>query len=311
MNAGTLAPIESTLEDLRMDNSSANLGAVLGLTSLKKLNLSNNGLSTFEWLSSLQDSLEVLDLSHNQFVEVSPEISLLNRLQELYLNDNKITSVKEYPLVLLPDLRVLSLTKNALTDAVFTGLHNLRELSVDWNYLWRSGRELRLPSQRLRLRLASNPWRCDCGLLEARDSHDVLDLDQLQCANEQSFTVCEGCQRYFLPMENGLAVSNLTKDSIAHLGCTGLSDQYYLLRDALGRLRDEEPEKLAQLSILLVVTMLACVAILCLCCSKCRKQKKFNRHAWLRIQQIPYLKVPKPDKPQEVPYIKIDEPITA
>lgn len=54
------------------------------------------------------------------------------------------------------------------------------QLEVDWNYLWRSGQELQLPSQSLQIKLASNPWRCDCGLLEAGDHHDVLDMDILQ-----------------------------------------------------------------------------------------------------------------------------------
>lgn len=58
----------------------------------QSLNLSNTGLSTFQWYPKLQDSLQVLDLSHNLFAEVRPELSVLTSLKELDLSYNRYSA---------------------------------------------------------------------------------------------------------------------------------------------------------------------------------------------------------------------------
>lgn len=305
LSPDSFASVQDTLQMLKMDNCSVSLQALSQLHNLRFLNLSHNELSTFEWFPQLTDSLEVLDLSHNHFKEIRPELSVFNNLKELYLSHNRISTVTKNPLAMLPALEVLSLTMNSIRDANLVDLSNLQQVDLDWNYLRLFGDNLILPAHRLSVRLASNPWRCDCGILEARDSYDVLDLDLLQCKDNLVYTVCNDCNRYFLPMEDGLLVSNLTVDSIEHLGCTGLMDQFYLIRKDLVILRDREPEKLVRLGLLIVTVALLLVAAVMMCRQACAR-KQFDSQSWLKNQQIPYLKISKLGKPQDVPYVKMN-----
>lgn len=121
-----------------------------------------------------------------------------------------------------------------------------------------------------------------------------------RCADRTSFAVCEGCQRYFLPLEDGQVVSNLTLESVDYLGCTGLIDQLAWFQ---GELADMKPESQLGLALLFCGCLLMLISALAMCRKSCNK-KKLNRQSWLS-QQIPYLKIDKLTKPQEVPYIKI------
>lgn len=107
-----------------------------------------------------------------------------------------------------------------------------------------------------------------------------------------------------MPLEDGKVVSNLTVDSIEHLGCTGLSDQFYLFVQGIRVLEEREPEKLVQYVVLVVLWILLMVSAIMLGRRLCRR-KKFDHRAWLSQQQIPYLKIDKIGKPQEVPYVKM------
>uniref|UniRef100_A0A1B6GKL9 LRRCT domain-containing protein n=1 Tax=Cuerna arida TaxID=1464854 RepID=A0A1B6GKL9_9HEMI len=308
LSMNTFKPVESTLQELHMDNCSVSLDAFYRLSNLRVLNLSNNGLTTFEWYPQLSDTLEVLDLSHNKLPEVRPELSVLTSLKNLNLSHNWIKSVNEYPLSLLPNLEVISLTMNFLNNATFTSLQKLTQVDLDWNYLRTFGDGVQLPSYLINIKLASNPWDCDCGMIHARDSYNVQDLDILQCANHMTYPVCsdDDCRRDFLPQEGGDMVASLTKESVHHRGCTGLMDQWYLFREGITRLREHEPEKLLRLEILFLFAVF--VVVSCLLLRHSCAKKKFDRQSWLKIQQIPYLKIDDPKKPEEIPYIKIDTP---
>ncbi|XP_054262569.1 leucine-rich repeat-containing protein 15-like isoform X1 [Macrosteles quadrilineatus] len=305
MDAGTFAVAEGTINTLIMANSSVNLDALRGLTNLKVLNLSNNNLTTFPWYGLMADTLEVLDLSDNLFVEIRPELSTLKALRELYLSNNKIMSVEEAPLNLLPNLEVLDLSHNVLVNGNFASLKKLSQLNLDWNFMRLMNTNAQLPSQPLTLKLASNPWRCDCGLLNVRDNNEILDMDQVMCANHVSYSLCEECPREFLPnmqSPDAKALAELTKDSIQHLDCFDLGEFY----EGISRLREQEPEKLAQDMCLLVFSVIVFIIAMSLLITKCCCKKTPSRKFWLRVHQIPHLE--KMGKPQEVPYIKIDEP---
>uniref|UniRef100_A0A1B6HHK1 LRRCT domain-containing protein n=1 Tax=Homalodisca liturata TaxID=320908 RepID=A0A1B6HHK1_9HEMI len=307
LSMNTFEPVENTLQELHMDNCSVSLNAFYRLTNLRVLNLSNNGLTTFEWYPQLKDTLEVLDLSHNKLPEVRPELSVLTSLKNLNLSYNWIKSVNEYPLSLLPNLEVISLTMNFLNNATFTSLQKLTQVDLDWNYLRMFGDGVQLPSYRMNIKLASNPWDCNCGMIDARDNYNVQDLSILKCAMFTSHMVCHDndCGRNFLPEEGGDAVATLTKESIHHHGCTGLMDQWYLFREGLTRLREHEPEKLLRLELLFLLAVL--VVMLCLLLKQLYT-KRSHRQSWLMIQQFPYLKISGLKKPEEVSYIKIDTP---
>lgn len=129
---------------------------------------------------------------------------------------------------------------------------------------------------------------------------NMVGINSCRCADRTSFAVCDGCQRYFLPLENGLNVSNLTLESVDYLGCTGLVEQLWWLQGEVAHMR---PESQLGLALLFCGCLLMLVSALAMCKQSCNK-KKLNRQSWLS-QQIPYLKIDKLTKPKEVPYIKI------
>ncbi|KAG8251635.1 hypothetical protein J6590_075222 [Homalodisca vitripennis] len=130
----------------------------------------------------------------------------------------------------------------------------------------------------------------------------------LKCAVDASYTVCstDKCYRKFLPEESDDKVVSLTKESVHHRGCTGLMDRWYQFREGITRLREDEPEKLLRVKLLFLLAVF--VLVLCLLLRQPCTKKKFDRQSWLKIQQIPYLKINDLKKPDEVPYIKIDIP---
>lgn len=121
------------------------------------------------WSGNLRQ-LIVLDLSNNDLV-ILPDSMSLSNLVNLSLQNNSIISIQNGTLK-VPPLRDLDLRDNSLRDlppatlAVFSlkpGLH---------------------------IRLAGNPWRCDCFidnmLLWLKNSTQVLDQQSLACADPET-----------------------------------------------------------------------------------------------------------------------------
>jgi len=151
-----------------------------------------------------------------------------------------------------------------------------------------------LPPQTLTLTLASNPWRCDCGLLMARDNNEVLDLDLLQCALPSK--VC-----------NNRNNTILTKDTIGPLGYRDDPDFYNFISDEYVKLRDHEFGRLVEDTLMTFTIFLfffVGVYISMKVCSWPKPQSEGK--VWIIDKEIPKWSFDKLGK-QEVPYIKMDK----
>ncbi|XP_068586152.1 trophoblast glycoprotein [Cebidichthys violaceus] len=116
--------------------------------------------------------LTVLDLSNNDLVILPDDIfSGLPNLVNLSLQSSSILSVQNGTLR-APPLRDLDLRDNSLRDLPYA---TLAELSL---------------KPALLIRLAGNPWRCDCfledTLLWLKNSTQVVDAQNLTCADPEA-----------------------------------------------------------------------------------------------------------------------------
>lgn len=112
-----------------------------------------------------------LDLSNNNLV--IPPVNMLSALPglvNLSLQNSSIVSIPNGTLW-VPPLRDLDLRDNSLTDLSHS---TMAELSL---------------KPGLRVRLAGNPWRCDCFIEESlawlKNSTQVTDLDDLTCSEPE------------------------------------------------------------------------------------------------------------------------------
>ncbi|XP_055597693.1 toll-like receptor Tollo [Uranotaenia lowii] len=140
-------PMDSTQIYLDGNNfKTLNSHVFLGRKKLKILFLNNSNIEmisnrTFYGLKEL----ELLQLDHNQIEELNGfEFIGLERLKELMLQYNKITTIANHTFDHLHSLRMLRLDHNRI---------------VEFN-MWY------LPKQLSDVRLASNPWSCDCEYVE-------------------------------------------------------------------------------------------------------------------------------------------------
>lgn len=100
------------------------IGTIPNITTVTKLNLSSNFLTTLEGLEDLS-GLTMLDLSSNDLTIISPLSALVN-LQHLYLNKNKIPSLEGLkPLVNLKTLEAHDNLLETVDVSTFTDLHKL------------------------------------------------------------------------------------------------------------------------------------------------------------------------------------------
>ncbi|WKA07398.1 hypothetical protein VitviT2T_025232 [Vitis vinifera] len=112
------------------------------LCNLQILYLSQNnltGLLEKDFLACSNNTLEVLDLSHNQFKGSFPWLSGFSQLRELYLEFNHLNGTLPESIGQLAQLEVLSIRSNSLRGTVLAnylfGLSNLSVLDLSFNSL--------------------------------------------------------------------------------------------------------------------------------------------------------------------------------
>ncbi|XP_017065754.1 toll-like receptor Tollo [Drosophila eugracilis] len=141
--------------------------AFIGRKRLKVLHLNHSRIETLHnrtFYGLLE--LEVLQLQSNQLKALNGnEFQGLDNLQELYLQHNAIATIDTLTFTHLYHLKILRLDHNAITSFAV------------WNFL---------PSYLNELRLAGNPWSCNCEFIDKlRDymnRHEyVVDKQKMKC----------------------------------------------------------------------------------------------------------------------------------
>lgn len=173
------------------------------LPNLVRLDLSNNRIQNFSERALPEDnSLQLLNLSrsfHNHS-NLDLDLSFLRggnfrQLTSLDLSNNDLVILPDGVLAGLPSLVALSL-QNSSIIAIQNGtlkVPPLRDLDLRDNSL----RDLPTTTMvefglkpGLRVRLAGNPWRCDCFiddmLLWLKNSTQVVDLQNLTCSDPEA-----------------------------------------------------------------------------------------------------------------------------
>ena len=126
--------LELTDRGLKLDNESLPSVALLKLTHLEELNLSDNKFTTFPEEIFQLTKLRILRLSRNKLTELPANIHKCQTLEVLMLDNNKITQLS--PLIRkLSKLKSLSLENNRLTylPEELGDLQKLQELTVSQN----------------------------------------------------------------------------------------------------------------------------------------------------------------------------------
>ncbi|MED6161219.1 hypothetical protein PIB30_058593, partial [Stylosanthes scabra] len=133
----------STLVTLRMNDNglTGTIPETFGvklMSSLEDLNLANNELEGQIPVSFFHiASLTKLDLSHNRFTGMLPDLSQLSSLQELRLQNNKLNGSIHEGIGQLSNLTELSLGNNlfkgSISEAHFSRLSNLDTLDLSHN----------------------------------------------------------------------------------------------------------------------------------------------------------------------------------
>ncbi|KAJ8941440.1 hypothetical protein NQ318_016072 [Aromia moschata] len=121
----SLGNLRSTLERLNVDNTNAtSVCQILQCDVIHKYNLEGSQ----KW-----DRLETLNLSNNNLTEIDNTISLVPRLKNLILNNNKLSSISN--LSDLSNLSYLSLCKNLITicNDLHTKVGNILTLNLSQN----------------------------------------------------------------------------------------------------------------------------------------------------------------------------------
>ncbi|KAG8324597.1 leucine-rich repeat-containing protein 24 [Homalodisca vitripennis] len=146
----------------------------MGLTNLQKIFLARCRISqiddrAFRGLTNLVE----LDLSYNYITSVPTETFLdYSALMRLTLNNNPIRYLKSssfQPLKFLLSLEMTDCQMEVIEDDAFNGLESLEWLKLDKNRLLNIKGSNILPDKLNGIALHSNPWQCDCRLVDFRD----------------------------------------------------------------------------------------------------------------------------------------------
>uniref|UniRef100_A0A672RJJ6 Si:ch211-106k21.5 n=1 Tax=Sinocyclocheilus grahami TaxID=75366 RepID=A0A672RJJ6_SINGR len=162
------------------------------------LNYSGSTFNQVPWAAFLSHAhLQVLDLcncniSHIDHSEVGDAVS---SLRELYLGQNRLTSLPDDFLAKAYSLEVLDLGENHLKhlpEQFLQSSDKLRALILGWNQLSALPHSALKPSLE-HLELIGNPWACTCSLLEGLQGGPHINSSSLQdlvgnltCASPQN-----------------------------------------------------------------------------------------------------------------------------
>uniref|UniRef100_A0A671QNF2 Leucine-rich repeat-containing protein 38-like n=2 Tax=Sinocyclocheilus anshuiensis TaxID=1608454 RepID=A0A671QNF2_9TELE len=162
------------------------------------LNYSGSTFNQVPWAAFLSHAhLQVLDLcncniSHIDHSEVGDAVS---SLRELYLGQNRLTSLPGDFLAKAYSLEVLDLGENHLKhlpEQFLQSSDKLRALILGWNQLSALPHSALKPSLE-HLELIGNPWACTCSLLEGLQGGPHINSSSLQdlvgnltCASPQN-----------------------------------------------------------------------------------------------------------------------------
>lgn len=203
-------------------------GQFMKLASLRKLNVSNNQITWFDY-ALIPEELIYLDLNHNQIKALgnqSPQRTV--SLQYLDLSSNLIDLINQ---ALIPNsIRHLDLSSNKITTIhpiTFVHKSNLTSVNLRGNLLQTIDvNALRVHQQLTTYQpeflLADNPYSCSCGLewLKGINSMEhtvqypkVLDLNEINCE---------------LPFFKQSSIAPLTKVNSSNFLCTYRSHCYAL-----------------------------------------------------------------------------------
>uniref|UniRef100_A0A8C4N9G3 Toll like receptor 7 n=1 Tax=Eptatretus burgeri TaxID=7764 RepID=A0A8C4N9G3_EPTBU len=120
LEALTVLDLSFNAHYFAMEGIIHNINFISNMHSLQVLNLSNNGIQSLSRSTLKLPHLQILDLSDNNLVTLSPNVKNI-AIQHLDLSHNDITSLPDWFLQNVPNLKVLDVSFNKLTASNTTG----------------------------------------------------------------------------------------------------------------------------------------------------------------------------------------------
>ncbi|XP_034046572.1 slit homolog 3 protein [Thalassophryne amazonica] len=164
------------------------------LSALRELHLGHNDIHQISKYSFENlDSIEKRTSATTSGVYSPGVFRGLSRLRQLYLQNNRLTTVQQGSLDMLPGLEVLQLNNNNISEIeidALAPLYSLGVLALEGNSLHHLNFKtfISLHTAATHIQLSGNPWSCDCDLhcvfskiLHVRHLH-VDDYHNVTCA---------------------------------------------------------------------------------------------------------------------------------